>query len=549
MKAVAYVRVSDASQIEGHSLDAQERLFNELCKNRGWEPLHIYREEGKSAHVDAIARRPVFRKLLDDVTRHEFDVVVVHTLDRWSRNLKITLESLTILGKHNVGLVSIAENIDYSRPEGMLFTQMLGAFAQYYSSALGTHVKKGLEQRALEGKHTGGIPFGYESCWMNNDKGEKQLRCQPEHPGGIHVHQQEGAAVTELFAAYAGGSATLSRLAAWLNGQGLRTRNMHRLPDASGNLVSGPRIFTTASVRGILHNPFYMGKVSHKGKLIPGLHEALVTEDVFETVQTTLKKNSGRSETLQVGPAREYLLKGIVRCAYCGMPMWSQTYYSGQNYYREHKASRSHGVCPSAGGAIACHLIDDQVRQLVGAIELGPQWLEEVLAIISLKDEVNRVKDQRGAVIEKQRRMGKAYVDGLFPDGEYQRQKKLLEMELESLVVPAANSAEEAGNLINNLKNLWAEASLEEQRKLLLTMLDAIYIDAKKTRSIVAIRPKPPFKPIFQVAATKEGSDIRIINEPLQGSPVFLVETGESCSVRETRNIPILVNCFEIKTC
>ncbi|MGD0904398.1 MAG: hypothetical protein ABR924_15780, partial [Terracidiphilus sp.] len=40
-------------------------------------------------------------------------------------------------------------------------------------------------------------------------------------------------------------------------------------------------------------------------------------------------------------------------------------------------------------------------------IELGPRWLEEVLAIISLKDEVNRVKDQRGAVIEKQRRMGK----------------------------------------------------------------------------------------------------------------------------------------------
>ena len=170
MKAVAYIRVSDVSQVEGHSLDAQERLFNELCKNRGWEPVRIYREEGKSAHVDAIARRPVFKKLLDDVTRHEFDVVVVHTLDRWSRNLKITLESLTILGKNNVGLVSIAENIDYSRPEGMLFTQMLGAFAQYYSSALGTHVKKGMEQRALEGKHTGGIPFGYSPAGLTTTR-------------------------------------------------------------------------------------------------------------------------------------------------------------------------------------------------------------------------------------------------------------------------------------------------------------------------------------------------------------------------------------------
>ena len=103
-------------------------------------------------------------------------------------------------------------------------------------------------------------------------------------------------------------------------------------------------------------------------------------------------------------------------------------------------------------------------------------------------------------------------------------------MELESLVVPAANAAEEAGNLIINLKNLWAEATMEEQRKLLLTILDAIYMDAKKTKSIVAVRPKPPFKPIFQVAATKEGSDIRIVNEPIQGSPVFLVETGETQS-------------------
>ena len=303
---------------------------------------------------------------------------------------------------------------------------------------------------------------------------------------------------------------------------------MHPLPDANGNLVSGPRLFTIASVRGILHNPFYTGKVTHKGKLIPGLHEALVAEDVFENVQTTLKKNSGRSETLMARPAKEYLLKGIVRCAYCGMPMWSQTFYNGLQYYREHKASRSHGVCPSTSGAIPCQIIDDQIRQLIGAIELGPRWLEEVLAIISLKDEVNRVKDQRLTVIEKQRRMGKAYVDGLFPDGEYQRQKKLLEMELESLVVPAANAAEEAGNLINNLKNLWAEATIEEQRKLLLTMLDGVYIDAKQTKSIVAIRPKPPFKPIFQVAVTKEGSDIRIINEPIQGSSVFLVETGEA---------------------
>jgi hypothetical protein len=55
---------------------------------------------------------------------------------------------------------------------------------------------------------------------------------------------------------------------------------------------------------------------------------------------------------------------------------------------------------------------------------------------------------------------------------------------------------------------------MDECRRLLVTMLDAVYVDAKGSRSIVAIKPKPPFRPIFQVATTKEGSGGRITNGP-----------------------------------
>ena len=207
-------------------------------------------------------------------------------------------------------------------------------------------------------------------------------------------------------------------------------------------------------MRGILHNPFYVGKITHRGKVIAGAHEPIMSQELFDTVQIPMKKNSGRSETLQPRPEREYLLKGIIRCAYCGMPMWAQTYKNGRRYYREHHESRSIEPCPAHGGYIACDVADDQVGKLIEAIELGPRWQEEVLAIISLKDEVDRVKKARLATQEKLRRMAKAYIDGVFPDEEYHRQKRLLEMELESLVVPAANAAEEAGKLILNLKAL-----------------------------------------------------------------------------------------------
>jgi len=118
------------------------------------------------------------------------------------------------------------------------------------------------------------------------------------------------------------------------------------------------------------------------------------------------------------------------------------------------------------------------------------------------------------------------FSDGFLSDEEYHRKKKLLEMELESLVIPQVNSVEEAGKLITDLPRLWKSANEEEKRKLLLTMLDAVYFDTKETKSVIAIKPKPPFKPVFQVAASRKGSNINIVSEPLKGSSLFVVETG-----------------------
>ncbi len=73
-------------------------------------------------------------------------------------------------------------------------------------------------------------------------------------------------------------------------------------------------------------------------------------------------------------------------------------------------------------------------------------------------------------------------------------------------------------------------------------MLDAVYFDSKNSKVLIAARPKPPSKPIFQVAASKEGPGIRIVNEPYLGSSVFVVEAGESRTPSPTANdIPVLV--------
>jgi len=448
VRAVPYIRVSDSSQVDGHSLDAQERLFRQLCETRGWEPGAVYREEGKTAHVDAIARRPVFRQLLDDAAKGLFDVVVVHTLDRWARNLRVQLEAMSMLTKAGVGFVSISEQIDWSTAHGRLQAQILGSFAEYFSEALSNHIKKGVSERALLGRHLGSVPFGYRPCSIEG--------CDPEHPGGVHAIEREAAAVRALFRRYATGATTCVRLAAWMNHEGFRTRNRHRF----GKDEAEGRFFTNASVKTILKNPFYAGRVRHRDELLDGAHEALISWALFEQVRANLKRNSGRSTTLTARPTREYLLNGLVRCAHCGMPMWAQTYQNGRQYYREHRGSRGEGVCINSGGAVRCEVVDEQVGRLIESLVLPADWLNAVLERISLRDEVARVQSERERAQEKLRRLGKAFVDGMVDEPDYERHKAQLEFDLTSLVVPEADAVAEAGRLVQRLPELWAAANL-----------------------------------------------------------------------------------------
>ena len=136
------------------------------------------------------------------------------------------------------------------------------------------------------------------------------------------------------------------------------------------------------------------------------------------------------------------------------MPLWAQTYKNGNSYYREQRGTRSHGECPSHGGSISCRIPDEQIGRVISAIELRSGWLDQVLERIAMKDEVARIQDERVRVTERLRRLGRAYVDGLFSEDDYRDQKQSLAMELESLVVPEVDAAADAGKLLKRLPEL-----------------------------------------------------------------------------------------------
>ena len=124
-----------------------------------------------------------------------------------------------------------------------------------------------------------------------------------------------------------------------------------------------------------------------------------------------------------------------------------------------------------------CDVPDNQIGRIVQAIVLPDAWMDRVLARIHLADDVERVRHERVQTEQRLRRLGTAYVDGLYDDDGYRREKRSLEDKLANLVVPGVDAAMEAGKLLENLPDLWEEADLAERRKLLMAMLDAVYVD------------------------------------------------------------------------
>ena len=111
---------------------------------------------------------------------------------------------------------------------------------------------------------------------------------------------------------------------------------------------------------------------------------------------------------------------------------------------------------------------------------------------------------------------------GLFDEIEYHRQKKSVECELESLLIPEVDAANEAGRLLADMPGLWAGATLQERHQLLTTIVDAVYIDMKDRKSIVSVTPKPAFQAVLGVIGPKFMVS-RIIGDSASAAPTTTI--------------------------
>ncbi len=99
--------------------------------------------------------RAAFQKMLHDSAKHQWEIVLVYKLDRFSRNKYESVVHIKTLKDNGVKLISVMENIPDS-PEGVLMESVLEGFNQYYSEELTQKIRRGLRESWLKGNATGG---------------------------------------------------------------------------------------------------------------------------------------------------------------------------------------------------------------------------------------------------------------------------------------------------------------------------------------------------------------------------------------------------------
>lgn len=112
---VGYARVSTSEQSTAVQLEAFRRH----------QVLTVFEEKQSS-----IKRRPVLEHLIDEVLQPG-DVLVVYKLDRLARSMSHFIAVFDRLKSKGVGFKSLTESIETSTPQGRMFLQLLGVFAEF----------------------------------------------------------------------------------------------------------------------------------------------------------------------------------------------------------------------------------------------------------------------------------------------------------------------------------------------------------------------------------------------------------------------------------
>jgi site-specific DNA recombinase len=322
-RVALYSRVSTDDQTDRGTIKGQRDFLANFAQLYGFEVGGEYVDDGFSGTLP-LRERPDGRRLLDDAQQGRFSVVLVYRLDRLGRSLSALLEANVALEQLGVTIRSATEPFDTSTPIGRFLFQLLGGLAELEKSTISERMTLGRDRVARNGKWTNGpIPFGYDLDVQGF------LIPSARVVEGLNLNEAEIA--QSVIQRIADGSSTVVE-ARRLNSLAVPTHRRY----AGGAQVTVGDTWLPSRINQMVKNPVYAGTHILKSKTGPIERSVrpLVDRLIWDQAQAQLLRNRALSTR---NAKRAYLLRGLIRCAGCGVGYvgtpsygasgWSSHYY------------------------------------------------------------------------------------------------------------------------------------------------------------------------------------------------------------------------------
>jgi len=492
-RVVLYGRYSSSMQSDGWSLDAQLGDLRRYCQAHEWEIVAEFADEALSGKTD---QRPEFQKALDTIRTGRATIMVVHKLDRFSRNMDDTFRLIKEFEQCGAGLVCTQQGIDTTNPiSGKVVLAVMAALAEAYLDNLSEETAKGKRARVEAGLYNGDLSYGY----ANPDAGTDASGAGINNATTPIVVSERAALVRQAYEWYATGQYSHARIAKALNSAGHRMVSK-RSPEGHP--------FTKDTITALLQNRFYLGEVRYGDVWLPGKHNEIIEQELFDRVQAVhaRKAHVGRRGST-AGTGRVYIGAGLVRCSCCQQPL--RAYMQNSRTPAYHDKSPERGIdCAAIRRSINGAAVDAALCARVSTLVLPDNW--RVLALDGIdgkQDEAQRIEDRRHALDRQLEKAQRHLLDGFVTESQFLETRAAIEAE-RAMLTPPANfvDMDAAADLLGNLPELWRSATDEERRTIARVLFDAVWVDLDGKR-VVAVQMKNTLRALQSVLISEPDTD------------------------------------------
>ena len=407
------------------------------AKSKDYTEFEYYIDGGYSGKD---LNRPAIKKLIEDCKYHKIDAVFVFKLDRISRSQRDTLFLIEeVFNKYDVSFISMRENFDTSSPFGKAMIGVLSVFAQLERETILERTRIGLKKRAEAGLWRGGgkIPFPYRY-----DRNTGTLVPIPEQVELLH-----------------------KMISLYISGKSF---------NAIGKIVGMDESMVETRILSITNT----GKVPYRDEIFEGLHEAVVSDELYEEI---LRVNKVRSREKY---ERHYLLSGKVYCGHCGAKYRYQKW--GKRLimycYSQQKSKSKYIKDPNCKNKRwDTFEVEDAVLEELFKMSLDIDLFKHTFNIASVNVK-NELKARLEEIKKQINNLLNFIASGIAVD---ETNKKITELEKEKIVIEekllSSDKKEKDNkvslNMITSLKTTWFNMDFDEQRRIIEHLIDKVVVN------------------------------------------------------------------------